>query len=100
MVLETYLKLGVTAGFFSNFFFAANMWKMDQKRTQMVVFLTENVVIIILLICSLIKFLLFAVLLRKSYIWEKSGSWDMDRIALSQPDSRIFKSNISLEQNH
>ena len=68
MVLETYLKLGVTAGFFSNFFFAANMWKMDQKRTQMVVFLTENVVIIILLICSLIKFLLFAVLLRKSYI--------------------------------
>ena len=45
-------------------------------------FLTENV-IIIRLICSLIKFLLFAVLLRKSYIWEKSGSWDMDRIALS-----------------
>ena len=89
MVLETYLKLGVTAGFFSIFFCRKYLENGPKKDPNGRVFLTENVVIIILLICSLIKFLLFAVLLRKSYIWEKSGSWDMDRIALSQPDSRI-----------
>ena len=100
MVLETYLKVGVIVGFFSNFFLPQIWGKWAKKGPKWSFFLTENVVIIILWICSLIKFVLFAVLLRKSYIWEKSGSWDMDRIALSQPDSRIFKSNISLEQNN
>ena len=34
----------------------------------------------------------------KSYIWGKSGSWDVDQSAPSQSDCRIFKSIISPEQ--
>ena len=45
------------------------------------------------------KFILFAVFLHKSHIWEKSGSWDMGQNALNQSDYRIFKTNKSLEQN-
>ena len=41
-----------------------------------------------------------AVFLHRSCTWEKSGSWDMGQNALSQPDCRIFKSTISLEQNN
>ena len=41
------------------------------------------------------KFILFAVLLHKSYIWEKAGSWDICQNALSQSDCRIFKYTIS-----
>ena len=38
--------------------------------------------------------------LHKSHTYEKSGSWDMVQNALCQSDWRIFKSTISLEQNH
>ena len=37
-------------------------------------------------------------LLHKTYIWEKSCSRDIGQNALSQSDSRIFKSNIFPEQ--
>ena len=43
--------------------------------------------------------MLFAVLLHKFHICEKSGSWDMGQNALDQSDCRIFEMTISLEQN-
>ena len=45
------------------------------------------------------SFILFAVFLHESHIWEKSGSWDMGQNALGQSDYGIFKSTRSLEQN-
>ena len=36
--------------------------------------------------------------LHRSYIWEKSYSWDMGQNALTQSECRIFKSTISPEQ--
>ena len=44
------------------------------------------------------NFLLFAVFLDKSYIWEKFCSWDIGQSTLSQSGCRIFKSSISSEQ--
>ena len=44
------------------------------------------------------KFILFAVLLHKAHIWEKSGSLDMGQNAPGQSDCGIFKSTKSLEQ--
>ena len=41
---------------------------------------------------------LFPVFLNKSYIWEKSCSWDIDQNDVSQTDGRIFKWSISPEQ--
>ena len=40
-----------------------------------------------------------AICLKNSHIWKISGSWDMGQNALSQSDSRIFKSTLSLEHN-
>ena len=42
--------------------------------------------------------LYYLLFLHKSYIWEKSCSWVIDFIVLSQSDCRIFKSTISSEQ--
>ena len=36
------------------------------------------------------KFILFAVFLHKSHIWQNSGCWDMGKKVLSQSDCRIF----------
>ena len=58
--------------------------------------LKKNLVINLHWICS-IKKLLFAVSLHKSYIWEKSCSWDIGQNILSLSDCRIFKSRISPE---
>ena len=43
-------------------------------------------------------FILLAIFLHRSHIWEKSSSRDMGQDALGQSDSRIFKPSISLEQ--
>ena len=42
--------------------------------------------------------LLLAMFLDKSYIWEKSCSWNIGQNTLSQSDCRIFKSSISSKQ--
>ena len=65
--------------FWENFFCQRN-WRNGSKIS-----LTEN-------------FILFAVFLHKCYIWGKIRSWDIGQNAVSQSDSRIFKSTISLEQ--
>ena len=44
------------------------------------------------------NFILFAIFLHKSHIWEKSGSRSMGQNALGQSDCSV-KSNICLEQN-
>ena len=43
---------------------------------------------------------LFALFLRKFYIWGKSCSWDIGQNGLSQSDSRIFKSTISQKKKN
>ena len=58
--------------------------------------LLENLVIFLNLV-FIMK--VFVVLLHKSHIRQKFGSWDMSQNALSQSDYRVFKSTISLEQN-
>ena len=42
--------------------------------------------------------MLFAVLQRKSNIWQKSCSWEVGQNFLNQSDCRIFKSTISPEE--
>ena len=63
--------------------------------------LLENLVIFFWIwpIMKVWKFPLFEVFVHKSYVWEKSDSWDKDQNALGQSDCRIFKSTISLQQN-
>ena len=59
----------------------------------------ENLVIIFSEFGLKRKFLLFAVFMYKSHIWERFGSWYMGQNALRQSDYRIFKPTMSLEQN-
>ena len=70
-----------------------------RRLLQNATFITNyDSIVSFLWICSLMKVYIFAVFLYKSYIWEKSCSWDICENALCQPDCRIFKWTISSEQ--
>ena len=76
-----------------------NMRRLLQNAT----FITNyDSIVSFLWICSLMKVYIFAVFLYKSYIWEKSCSWDICENALCQPDCRIlnelFLLNKSIKQ--
>ena len=91
MVLETHMKLCGRAGFFEKIFLPGQKWifKIFWKNWSLL-FPEFDL---------WWKFILFAIFLHKSQIWEKSSSWDMGQSALGQSDCRIFNSNISVEQN-
>ena len=82
MVLETHMKLCMTARFSrKNFFCPQNRenWPRRKPKTGFSI--------------------IFAVFLQKSCTWENSGSWDMGQNAVNPSDCSIFKLTISLEQN-
>ena len=78
--------------------FCPKNWENEQKMGKKEDFLNllENLVIFFNLV-FIMK--VFVVLLHKSHIRQKFGSWDISQNALSQSDYRVFKSTISLEQN-
>ena len=59
---------------------------------------SENFVIVFLWIWPKAKIIFIAIFLRKYQIWEGFGYWDMGQNALSQLDSRVFKSDIKHEK--
>ena len=93
MVLETFMKLCMTAQFFAKTFLPPKLEKQAKNRgflnlkTKLVIIFTEFVL--------QWKFLLFAVFLLNSYIWENSCSWNIGQNVLSQSDCRIFKWTIN-----
>ena len=74
-------------------FFVPNIGKMDQKWAR-VFWIYWNILSEIFAEFVLSwKFILFAVLLHKSHIWEKFGSWDMDQNVFTKSDRRNFLIN-------
>ena len=81
MVAETQ-ELGVIGQFFFVFFWI--YWKIWS-----IIFLSYNII-----------FILVAIFLHKSHIWEKPCYWGIGQTALGQSEWRIFQSNVSPEQNY
>ena len=97
MVLETLIKLWFTARFFGKTFLLQKLGKWA-KNTGFFI-LKKKLVINFHWICSIMKMLIICcVFLHKSYIWEKSCSWDIGQNALSQLDCMFLKWTNSPEE--
>ena len=86
MVLEAHMKLCMTEPDFPEIFFCSQNWENGPK-TWFFGFIEK---LIFTEFALWWKFILFAVFLYKSHIWENSGSWDMGQNVLSQSDCRFF----------
>ena len=76
---------------------APKMGKMGQKKGFLN--LLKSLVIDFFWIWSMWSFILFAIFLCKSYIWEISGPWDVAQNSLGQLNCRIFKSTRTKQWN-
>ena len=102
-VFETYVVLCMTElEFLKKIFLLKKLGKWAEIGPEIgFLSLLKNIVINFSEFCLQWKFMLFALFLHKSHIYEKSGSWDMGQNALgvyNQSDWRTFKSTVSLEQ--
>ena len=100
MVLEIMLCVITEPDFLGKLFLPPKLGKWTKNRPKKGFWnLKTNLVINFHWIGSIVKTLLFAVFLHKSYIGKNLVLWDIGQNGLSQSDCRIFKSTISHEIN-